>query len=750
MAVALQSFGEQAGITIGASDPQLSQIRSRPVRGQLTLRQALRRLLAGTGYTYRFAGPSAVRIERAAPAAPRRAAASPKPAPVADQPDIVVTASKQNVPLVRFAGSAHVLPIPRSDAGRFGARGSEMILAKLPMVASTNLGPGRNKLYIRGIADSSFNGPSQSVAGEYLGDLRLTFNAPDPDLRLYDIASVEVIEGPQGTLYGSGALGGILRLVPNPVDLTSMAANGSVGAAAVRHGDSDRDAAAMINLPLASGRLGLRAVAYGSIEGGYIDDLERQRNNVNRTATSGARGLLAWEPALDWHIELGGVAQYISGRDGQYAIRGLPPLSRRSAIAQPFDNDYANAYLSIRKRWDNIELLSVNALVRHSIDSLFDATGLAGTQGPQAFAENVDITLLSSETRLSRRDAKGNGWLLGTSLLYSINDLSRTLGPAGTHMPIQGVRNAASEAAIFGQYGFALTDAVSATIGGRLTYSIAAGRGRASGEDARHEPKRTDYRVLPTFAVAWQPFTRFLVYSRYQEGFRAGGLAVSASESGTTAQRFRSDTLASLEFGARYGHGPRDPLSFDAALSYARWNSMQADLIDSRGLPYTTNVGDGRIFGFEAAMSWQPAAGVRFELSTFVNDSALAKPAPAFAAANERDLPNIAKAGARAGVHIDIPIAERTRLSLDGSARYVGRSQLAVGAPIDVPQGKYASGDFGIRLGMGRVGLSLDVANVTDSRGNRFSYGNPFIVAERRETTPLQPRTVRIGLDAAF
>jgi len=82
------------------------------------------------------------------------------------------------------------------------------------MLASTNLGTGRNKIFIRGVADSSFNGPSQSIVGQYLGDVRLTFNAPDPDLELYDIARVEVLEGPQGTLYGAGSLGGVVRVCP--------------------------------------------------------------------------------------------------------------------------------------------------------------------------------------------------------------------------------------------------------------------------------------------------------------------------------------------------------------------------------------------------------------------------------------------------------------------------------------------------------------------------------------------------------
>ena len=64
-----------------------------------------------------------------------------------------------------------------------------------------------------------------------------------------------------------------------------------------------------------------------------------------------------------------------------------------------------------------------------------------------------------------------------------------------------------------------------------------------------------------------------------------------------TAERFESDSLASLEAGVRVGRRGVDRLSFDAALSYAKWDDVQADLIDSRGLPFTANIGDGRIYG---------------------------------------------------------------------------------------------------------------------------------------------------------
>jgi outer membrane receptor protein involved in Fe transport len=753
----LIALGEQARITIGASDPGLAAIHSRPLRGRMSVRSALGRLLAGTGYGFTFVDARTVRIVRATSTPRPRPTTPPPPAPThprppppaPPQPDIIVTASKQGVALDRFGGTVHMVDLSSEDVGRFGARGSEAVLNRLPMLASTSLGPGRNKIYIRGVADSSFNGPSQSIVGQYLGDVRLTFNAPDPDLQLYDIRRVELLEGPQGTLYGTGSLGGILRLVPNDPDLSDAAGAVSAGAMITHHGDAGGDVAGMINLPIAHGRLAFRAVGYKSIDGGYIDDLGRGLRDVNRISTYGGRATLLWEPGDNWRLELGGLAQYIAGRDGQYAMRGLPSLSRRTSLAQPFDNDYQLGQFTLHKRWSGVELVSATGVVRHALETRFDATGFPATTGPQLYVEDIDITLVSNETRLSQPSAGGEGWVVGWSLLHDISRIRRRLGPPGATLPIAGVRNAVTEAALFGQYSVALTDRLVGTIGGRLTYSRSAGMPLDAPDDT-NEPDRTDVRASPTAALTWRVGRRLLLYGRFQQGFRAGGLAVSATGSAASAQRFESDSLTSYEAGVRFGRPDADRLSFNAAISYARWADIQADLIDSRGLPFTTNLGDGRIYGFEIEASWRVTPALSFDASAFINHSALSEPNPAFAAAEERALPNIARAGARAAGHFRTALSPGLTLALDGSARYVGESHLGIGDALDIDQGRFIDGQIGARLDFGRFALSLDVDNVADAHGNRFSFGNPFTVASGRQTTPLRPRTVRIGFDATF
>jgi hypothetical protein len=463
------------------------------------------------------------------------------------------------------------------------------------------------------------------------------------------------------------------------------------------------------------------------------------------------------------------VIQFIDGDDGQYAERGLPDLTRTSTLAQPFVNDYSLANLTVRKRSTSVELVSTTSVVRHDLETRFDATGAPGTSGPELYGEDIAINLISNETRLSKSDSEGAGWVVGWSLLHDTNNIRRSLGPPTAQLPIAGVRNVVTEAALFGQYSLNLTSRLVVTAGGRLTYSRSVGR-PLDAPDNVEEPKRSDFRLSPSVALSWRAGRSAIVYTRYQQGFRAGGLAISATGSTTVAERFRSDRVMSLEAGIRLGQPETSQFSFNAAVSYVRWANIQADLVDSRGLPVTANIGNGQIFGAEVETTWRPIGGLTLELAAFLNEtqrlgaclgpqgcgpiagtqSSFNNPAPASAGAIDRDLPNVAGSGARLAVRYRASVSPGIDLSIDSALRYVGPSRLGIGTPLDIAQGDYLDAQVGARLDFGRFGVSFDVDNVGDLRGNRFAFGNPFSVASGTQLTPLRPRTVRIGFDTSF
>jgi iron complex outermembrane receptor protein len=740
-------LARQADISIGMSDPALAALPVRAVTGAATARRALARLLAGTPAEAITIDANTFRIVRRRPRSERLV-----PPPSADpirpaEGQIIVTASKRDTRLGRFPGTAILLDGAAFGTGRAG--GTDAIVSRLPTVSSTHLGPARNKLFIRGVADSSFNGPAQATVGEYLGDVRLNYNAPDPDLTLYDVDRVEVLEGPQGTLYGAGSLGGIVRLVPVAPKLDQIGGSLSLGHRLTAHGTDSGDAAGMVNLPLLGNHAGLRLVAYRSAGGGYIDDAGRRLSDINRTRTVGGRATLRVAPGHGWTIDAGVVLQNINSRDSQYAERGLARLTRASAIAQPFDNDYLLGQVTATKAWDgDLRLTSASSIVRHQVSAQNDATPRGGSA--RVFEQDNHILLASNETRLTRTRADGTGWLIGATVVSDTERLTRGLGPPGALTRITGVRNAIIDLALYSELTLGLTPRLQLTGGGRLGYARLAGEGLDVARHSGAETTRTEVEVLPSLGLTWVPAERLVIFARYQEGFRPGGLSVGGAASTLAVQRFQGDSIGTIEAGFRLGDAGRGRWSATTTFSYGHWEHIQADLVGTNGLPFSANIGTGRVLGMEASGMWRAIAGLTLEAALFLNDSRLDNPAAGFGTARKADLPNIGDLGGRVGADYTAAVGSGVDLTLGGSARYVGRSTLGVGPLLDIPQGRYVDTTLSARLERGLIGTSVTVSNLFDAQGNRFSLGNPFGVTERRQITPLRRRSVRLGLDLRF
>ncbi len=749
---AILQLGRQGGVSIALADPAMGRIRVHGLSGRMETQAALERLIEGSGLMVVEIDARTFRIVRAPPrprpsaptrpVAPRPRHPEPAPPPV----EIVVTASKRDAPLDDYPGVVSIMPIESRFGTGPGLHGSRAIMTELPVLNSTHLGPGRDKLFIRGVADSSFTGPTQATVGQYFGYARVNYNAPDPDLELYDIDRVEVLEGPQGTLYGAGSLGGIIRLSPNMPNSGGWSGSVRAGVALTAHGAGSDDLAAMINVPVVPDRVALRFVVYHSIDGGYIDDVRRNLSDINRSSLSGGRAALRLTPGAGWTIDAGWVRQDIQSRDGQYSEDGLPDLSQASVIAQPFDNDYSLFHATIEKRWNSLVLRSTKSIVRHDLSNRFDASAL-GPRAPIAYDQSIAVRQFVSETTLSRRNANGHGWIAGISVDDGHDVVERLLGDPAVPAPLSSVRDERTEWAGFGEWSFGLSPTLSASVGGRYSHTRFAGEVIDPVHPSPSEPRRTLDHFVPLATLSWKPRPGWLIYARYQEGFRPGGLAVSGID---TVSRFESDTVSTFEVGARVGDPDRDRFSAALAASHARWEDIQADLVDAQGFPYTDNIGNGTIWGVSGKARWRPLDGLQLDAAGFWNNSRLTQPAPGYERAEDNDLPNIARWGGYLGLAWTREIAARTRLILRGNARYVGRSFLGVGNRLDIAQGKYVDTGFDVRLERGAVGLTVGATNLFNADQNRFSYGNPFTVMQGRQETPLRPRTVRIGLDAAF
>lgn len=371
------ALGRQTRTSIRIADRDLLNVMASEVRGRFTADEALAHLLRGTGAYARPLSPTAFAIERRERAA-RRDIVGSKVMSVPPT-EIVVTGAKRDLPLNAYVGSVELIDGSIfSDAD--GALGTAAIVTRASALSSTHLGPGREKLFVRGIADSSFVGLAQSTVGQYWGDSRINYSAQDPHLRLYDIERVEILEGPQATLYGAGALGGLLRVIPRSADLRETTARLWAGVSAIWHGGLSRDGGGILNLPLVAERLGVRLVAYDAVDAGYVDDVSRGERDINSVRTVGWRGSLSARVSDALRLEIRSLRQVINGHDCQYVDLGADGLDQTSAFAQPFRSAFGLTDATVRADLGRLDFTSVFAVARHDVgESSLASPGSART-----------------------------------------------------------------------------------------------------------------------------------------------------------------------------------------------------------------------------------------------------------------------------------------------------------------------------------------------------------------------------------
>ncbi|MFC3579942.1 TonB-dependent receptor [Sphingomonas hylomeconis] len=746
LAPALNLMAMQADIDVALTVPALARQPTHAIRGVMTIEQVLTQLLRGTGAVAMRIAPSAWRVQQErAPRAIRPAA----PAPAEDHADIIVTAAKRSTRVQDYPGV--VTTIDRAALERWNATAdTQAIVDRIATIDSTQLGAGRNKLFIRGISDSAFIGPLQASVGQYLGDIRLTYGAPDPDLALIDLQSIDVLEGPQATLYGSGSLGGIFHVVPQSPDLAQTSGMAMIGAALTAHGDPGADSAAVLNLPLAAGQLGLRLVGYAEREGGYIDDATRHVRDGNHVETVGGRATLRLV-AGDWTADASAVVQRLSGADNQAADATGPRLTRTSPTAQPYRSDYTLGSLTIRRDWDDVQLISATGLSGQQLTERYDASD-AADDALATVDQQAESSTFSSETRLASQATTGANWVVGVALAVNRSTIrtSHMRSDATQSTERTRLNNRVFEAALFGEATMPIAHGVTVTAGGRGSYTRLAGRFRTTSDLAETDPtmsrnpERHHVRVLPSIGVAWQMRPGWGWFARTQQGFRAGG----ATASGGSIRAFRSDTLSLVEVGVRIGTAD-SAFRLDLSAARSRWRDIQANSVTEGGAPITLNVGTATIESITAKARWRPAAWLALESGVFINRNRLYNPALSAIIVVNSQLANVAPRGFNANAVVQAGSMLGGDLLLTGTWRHVGKSRLGTGVQLDQAQGDYSNITFSARLAGAARAITLQVTNPLDQAGNRFALATPYRLYDL-QVTPLRPLTVRLGIEARF
>jgi iron complex outermembrane recepter protein len=257
-------------------------------RAALNVRKASLRGLSGAPSRVGLAVAAAL----AAAAAPRAPAA--EMAAAADTSsggtllEVVVTARKREENLQDVPVSIDVFT--KKDIQNLGIVQFDDYAAKVPSISFISVGPGTQVFFMRGVSDGSNpNYANSSATGFFLDDTSLSWYGVQPDLHLYDIERIEVLNGPQGTTFGAGSMAGAIRYISNKPNLNAFSAGADFDGGKIRGGQEDWTEEAFFNAPLIDGKLGVRLSGFSASHGGFINNQLTTRTWVNGAVSNNSQ-----------------------------------------------------------------------------------------------------------------------------------------------------------------------------------------------------------------------------------------------------------------------------------------------------------------------------------------------------------------------------------------------------------------------------------------------------------------------------
>jgi outer membrane receptor protein involved in Fe transport len=607
LADSLRSVGSQTNTNI-LFDPPLVAGRTAPaLKAELTVDQALTRLLAGTGIKHEFLNETTVMLSGGSPQAGFPEALE----------EIVVTAEKRESTVQRTPVS--ITAITGQEIRNHGLITLNDVMAEVPGVASVATEPTQTVFIIRGL--SSGGGESPTV-GFYLNDVPLTPPAQSEngkfeiDPNLYDLARVEVLRGPQGTLYGAGSMGGTIKLVTNPPDPSGIYGSAETTVSGTDGGGINYGQNAMLNLPLWSDRAALRVVGSGSHTSGWIDrdvvpdfplpshpvtgfygsvrgnvaaaPVAKSYHNVNDEDLTGGRVTLLIKPIDDLTITPSVFYQRITtgGANTFDAPPGALVHFQPFDVSEPLSDKFTVSSLDVKYGFHAAELSSTTAYWTRNFSYTQDASestqsvlGLsefssANELGVGRATAKADGSLrqFSQELRLTSRGDGALQWLIGGyygHYHFVAHDESDIPGLATLYGGALGSSvffNVTSpfdikQKAAFGNVSYALTSQLKLTAGVRhfsygstaasTNFGVAVGSLTPILQSGTAAASGNN----PMFNLAYSPTADLMVYATAAKGFREGGANYPVPTAGQVGAVCLADlnglgrTASPLQFG---------------------------------------------------------------------------------------------------------------------------------------------------------------------------------------------------------
>ena len=587
----------------------------------------------------------------------------------AQQPDsegsleeIIVTALKRESRLRDVPGS--VSAMTGEQLQDIGAQSLADYINSIPGVTFNNYQPGVSEVVIRGISSTTYHEQGQTVVGYYINEVPLSepgWPIVIPDVDTFDLERVEVLRGPQGTLFGSSSLGGLINYIAREADPAAFDSAFEASYGQTAHSDGNNYAVkAMVNLPLAEDRFAIRAVALQRFDTGYLDNVNTGAEDANDLETTGGRLSAVFRASETTRLSWLSLFQKSELDDQTYAT--VPTLTRDTFVPEPHEPELTIHSLRLDSSLSFGDLTVLGAASEKESRIVFDQTATGFLQGiPTETVGNASADAVNFEVRLSSRENSRFGWLVGAMYQESDKESADDVIQPGAEAfvdakPADFGGNPGSllapgdvissfqidqdndEVAVFGEVNFDLTDNVELTVGGRYfdtSTSSTVTRPPSATFIGVFDPVGTQFTAgadetgfTPKVSIAYRPNDSLMLFGLYSEGFRVGGAnpnppsAVGAGAS----PAYDSDSVQNFEVGIR-SDLLDNRLRIDATVFHIDWEDIQVRLFTPAPLflAYVTNAGAADIDGVELSFVWQPNGYVDFDTNLTWQDARLAE-----------------------------------------------------------------------------------------------------------------------------
>lgn len=601
LALALQADVELVVVGSTAGSASLA-----PVRGAMTVARALSLVLDPARWQVETGDGGLVRVTRRQqlrerPPAPQAA----PPAAVVDAPALRVTARRREES--RLDVPMSVQRIHGSTIAELGLDNVAAALDLIPGVSAVDHGRGFTLVQVRGIS-SSLGGNEN---GYYLDDIAFTgVTVPwYPDADAFDLDHIEVLKGPQGTLFGEGSLGGTVRVQTRAPVMQEFDAVAGVKAMATEGGDTGWGWQTMVNLPVGE-RVAARVVATRTRAGGWVEDADRPGAPINQHDRQVQRARVRIEPDDRFSLDLGWWRHASDSPGGGHGARddGTTPMHYGSRS----DWTVAGARGTARLAASQVELgVSRAALDDHARGELLPGT---------SYSADIGIRIDQLELRWSSLDHPAWDWTAG----YAWRSVRRADASAVAGSP-NTARQSSRAHALFAESTWRLPGTrLALSAGARYFHDSVDSLSSADDRLARLDATFATW--SPRLALSYRPDDRQQWYASHARGFRSGQLQPARSLVLAEAQGIElpaaldPDTVDTLEVGyRREALGRR--LHIDAAVYHSNWRNVPVRQPLQPGLNGLVSARAARARGADLEWGWRGPGGLDLRQSVSYVDA---------------------------------------------------------------------------------------------------------------------------------